>query len=62
MKKFMYKIDTTRIVLDSDGRYELDDRQLMQVAGGKKKTGPLVPVHDRRCKPSGPIVGHHCIS
>jgi len=37
MKKIMYKIDTTRIVLDSDGRYELDDLQLMQVAGGKKK-------------------------
>jgi hypothetical protein len=52
MNQRLNGIDPKAIVLDSDGRFELNDRQLMAITGGQKKK-TIVVIVGSKCKRQG---------
>lgn len=55
-------IDTNAIVLDSDGRFELNEPQLAKISGGRRKR-KIIVIEGTKChvqKPWTVINGTHC--
>lgn len=53
MNKGNNGIDTNTIVLDSGGRFQLNEEQLAAIAGGRRKK-TIIIIRGTHCKPAGP--------